>query len=153
MKGRIYPRKPCLKCGAEYPSNVLPQHQDQCSGDTLIEVAKKTKPSTGVSFVWANWNNKTLHAIDEEQVATSQEAFCEKSPINGALWGRADEMALGLDPQFPQHALPRCPECANLTRDHRDITMTVNRAVDREDKRGDAADNRARKARWHKRTP
>ncbi len=147
MTRRVYPHKPCLKCAVEYPSNVLPQHEDQCSGDVLIEVAKKTRRSTGVNFVWAAWDHKSLHAIDEEQVATSQEAFCEESPVNGALWGRADEMALGLDPQYPQHAMPRCSKCTRLTRDHRDITMTVNRAVDREDKRGDAADNRTRKTR------
>ena len=143
-KGRVYPRKACDKCGAVYASNVLQRHVDQCSGEPLIEEAKKrrrTKPS--VEFVWANWNFKILHAIDEQQVATEQAAFCDAVP--DTRWGRADEMALGLDPRFPQHALMKCRACRQATRGALDITMRVNRAIDRQDKADDRLDRRAHK--------
>jgi hypothetical protein len=144
-KGRIYPRKACDKCGAVYATNVIQRHVDQCSGEPLVEEAKKrrrTKPS--VEFVWAgDVRHKALHAIDEQQVATEQDALCGEAP-NG-MWGRADELALGLDPNFPGHAIYKCVECVRLTQGALDITMRVNRAIDRQDGENDRLDRRDHK--------
>jgi len=130
-KERKYPHKPCSKCGMPYPSNILPQHQDRCSGDATIETAKRAAPRTKGAFIWAQWDNTTLHGILEGQMMSSETAFCDEAP-EGPMrsWHPAELHELGLNPEIPGKTLRKCLVCIGLTRTMRDDTLRVRREID-----------------------
>lgn len=72
-------------------------------------------------FVWALFDYVALHAIDEQQVATWQDAMCGAAP--SSQWGRATDDEL-------DGVIPKCALCSRETRGNRDITKKVNRWVD-----------------------
>jgi len=80
-------------------------------------------------FLWAVYEPAaaTMHAIDETQVATEQEAICGESPPPGSLWLRAD--ALDDRPRFL-----RCPWCTRRTSGMKDVSAKVERWVNRHDR-------------------
>lgn len=130
-EGRVYPRRPCSKCGMPYASNILPQHQDQCSGEVLIETAKKSLPRKKGKFIWATWDNVALHAIIEQQIYSAEVAFCEHAPEGpGRHWDPAELYMLGLDPRLPGRALKKCPSCVRLTQTVNDTTLRIIREIE-----------------------
>ena len=77
-------------------------------------------------YVWAEYDQHNLHAIHEDQVATTQSAFCEVSPRQGDRWHRASGPVLNLH---------KCKDCRKLVHFFEDITESVNRVVERADAR------------------
>lgn len=77
-------------------------------------------------FVWANVKFLDLaHAIDEEQIATQQEAFCGIAPELTDRWGR----------MLPEDSAetPKCRECRKETVGMTCANDKIDRAIRRED--------------------
>jgi|HubBroStandDraft_2_1064218.scaffolds.fasta_scaffold35105_3 hypothetical protein len=73
-------------------------------------------------FIWADGAiGGTLHAVVEPQIATEQEAFCERPP-SFRIWSRADRRALATQ--------PKCSTCVLETRGLIDDTLNGIRWVE-----------------------
>jgi len=77
-------------------------------------------------YVWAEHSFAELHAVAENQVGSSQDAYCGDAPMAGLGWHLAEG-------SFAK--LPRCKKCVEETASHVDVTEKAARAVQSGDRK------------------